>query len=531
MNAYLNYLIEANLGLILLLVAYVILLRKETDFIKKRVFLLIGISASLLFPFLHLQSNILQSLPSINTIVSAYWLPEVTIVGEQTSESSPVFTVQDVLNYLQFTYIAILLLLLVRFFVQLLRLTRTLAKSKGYVWNGLRIVESNSSCQTFSFFNFIFIGQAHSLSADHKNKIIQHEAIHAHQLHSVDIMLLNVMGIFFWFNPFIKTYKKIFVQLHEFEADARAVEKTEVDEYCNLLAKVALQSADYPLANYFNQSLTLKRIEMMRTLKHKIKPWKMLTLSSVILLLFFVVACHDQLSDINQIAKNSSNALVVPENVQARFDQLKAENPNSNYILVELNENVQQKLGEIEKQHGLPKSMEVFKSGKHYEGTLNPNLSNESVSVNSTNSERATDDNQMFAILEYNDMVAQISESSKQDDVFSVVDEPATPEGGMPAFFKYIATNLDYPKKAKESGIQGKVLIEFIVNTDGSISDVRVLKGLDSGCDLEALRVMKASPAWVPGKIGGKVVRQKMVMPFNFQLGPGPNQSKKPGNT
>ncbi|HPH47205.1 MAG TPA: M56 family metallopeptidase, partial [Chryseolinea sp.] len=404
MNDCINYLIEANLGLALIWLAYILLLRKETDFSTKRVFLLVGILASLLFPFIHLQGGSAQSIPSISSIVSSYWLPEVTITGEHTGEASVNITLGDVAIGLQWFYIIILVFLLVRFFAQLISLIRTIATSKGYVWNRFQIVESPENQTTFSFFNFIFIGHADSLSAEDKNKIIQHEVVHARKLHSIDIVLLNVLGIFFWFNPLIKRYKKIFVQLHEFEADARAVENTEVNEYCNLLAKVALQSADYPLANHFNQSLTLKRIEMMRTLKHKIKKWKIMTLASFVLLLFFVIACQDQMADINEIAKNSTNALVVPENVQARYDQLKAENPNSNYILVELNKEAQTKLAEMEKQYGLPKSMEVFKSGKFYEATVNPNLQGEPTNINNRNRVESEEFVQAFAILEYNDM-------------------------------------------------------------------------------------------------------------------------------
>ena len=115
MNAYINYLIEANLSLVVLLMAYVVLLQKETDFNKKRLFLLFGIVASILFPFLHLQNGNMQSIPSISTIVSAYWLPEVIITGEQTAQSLPVITLSDIWNYLQWTYVIILLFFLARF--------------------------------------------------------------------------------------------------------------------------------------------------------------------------------------------------------------------------------------------------------------------------------------------------------------------------------------------------------------------------------------------------------------------------------
>jgi TonB family protein len=520
MNAFINYLIEANLGLAILLLAYVILLRKETDFNAKRLFLLIGIFASLLFPVLHFQNGNIQSIPSISKIASASWLPEVLITGEKTEQLSYTISINDVWIYLQWAYVIILLIFLTRFLFQLVRLIMTITKSKGYVWNGFQIVESNENKTTFSFFNFIFIGKAQSLSADDKNKIVQHEAVHAKQLHSIDIVLLNVLGIFFWFNPLIKSYKKIFVQLHEFEADARAVENSEVNEYCNLLAKVALQSADYPLANHFNQSLTLKRIEMMRTLKHKIKPWKIISLASVIFFLFFIVACQDQLADIKEIAKNSTNALIVPDNVQARFEQLKKENPNSNYIIVELNKEAQVKLTEMKKQNGLPVSIEFFKPpfGKFYDES-NSFIGKSKAGVIFESRETKSEDNQTFAILEYNEMAAQISERSKQEgDIFTVVEEMASPVDGIESIVPFLQQNLNYPKESLKANKEGNVFVQFVINTDGSLSDFIIVKGVDPRLDAEALRVVKLFPNWNPGRQSGKAVRQQFVLPIRFKI-------------
>ncbi len=98
-----------------------------------------------------------------------------------------------------------------------------LRKSKSATSGPLTILESEETAPIFSFFNFIVIGQAKSLSPEEKRNVIQHETIHVRQLHSLDILLINVLGIFFWFNPLLSFYKKIFVQLHEFEADARVV--------------------------------------------------------------------------------------------------------------------------------------------------------------------------------------------------------------------------------------------------------------------------------------------------------------------
>jgi TonB family protein len=100
---------------------------------------------------------------------------------------------------------------------------------------------------------------------------------------------------------------------------------------------------------------------------------------------------------------------------------------------------------------------------------------------------------------------------------FSVVEESANPVGGMAAFYEVIARNIKYPAFAKRQGVQGKVFVEFIVEKDGTISNVRTIKGIGGGCDEEAERVVRLSPNWNPGLLHGKPVRQKMVLPITFK--------------
>jgi TonB family protein len=294
MNAYLNYIIEANIGLILFLIAYVVVLKNETDFKSKRVFMLMGIVTSLTFPLLHIQFAG-SSIPTVSQVMPSYILPKVSVSGEgqmHTMYSSVKF--EDGWFYVQAIYLGGLSFFFIRFLFQIVNLVKTMRTAQGRRAGKLRIIEIGEDKATFSFFNFIFIGRSSTLSAEDQQKIILHEAAHAKKLHSFDILLLNIVSVFFWFNPFIKIYKKIFVQLHEFEADARAAEN-DVNEYCTLLAKAALKSAGFPLANHFNNSIALKRIEMMRTIKQKIRPWKLMVIASVIPLTFFMTACQEQL--------------------------------------------------------------------------------------------------------------------------------------------------------------------------------------------------------------------------------------------
>lgn len=90
--------------------------------------------------------------------------------------------------------------------------------------------------------------------------------------------------------------------------------------------------------------------------------------------------------------------------------------------------------------------------------------------------------------------------------------------GGDQAMMDFVAKNVQYPEEAKEKEISGRVLVSFIVEKDGSIADVKVVKGIGGGCDEEAVRVVKAMPKWKPGKDKGKPVRVSYMMPFTFKL-------------
>lgn len=95
--------------------------------------------------------------------------------------------------------------------------------------------------------------------------------------------------------------------------------------------------------------------------------------------------------------------------------------------------------------------------------------------------------------------------------------QPSFP-GGIDAFYRYLGETVAYPKQAIRRGVSGKVFVEFVVDKDGSLSQLRVAKGIGAGCDEEALRVIKNSPRWNPGKQRGRAVRVRMMVPITFKL-------------
>lgn len=106
-----------------------------------------------------------------------------------------------------------------------------------------------------------------------------------------------------------------------------------------------------------------------------------------------------------------------------------------------------------------------------------------------------------------------------QDNVFTVVEQPASFDGGLAAMYKFVMNNLQYPKAARNKRVEGSVFVSFIVEKDGLISNVSVVKGIGLGCDEEAVRIVSSFPKWNPGLQNGRAVKSKFVIPIKFKLG------------
>ncbi len=394
----LNYFLEANIALVVVAIFYHVVLRNETNFKFQRFFIIAGIFCSLLFPLI--QIKIGNDLPSVSGLVS-YTLPELTV--------KEYLTLFEFKNILTIVYEVIALFILVRLVWNFSRLLKLWSINKSN--NSMGRSEKGS----FSFLNLIFI--EHSFSTQDREMIFKHEQIHARLFHSADIILIELLKVAFWFNPFVYILRKQITNIHEFQADEIAVKSVDAEQYCSLLARVALQSADFPIANHFNNSLTLTRIIMITKEKVKLSRWKVFTSGAVFFALFVFISCNEQ-----------------------------------------------------QNMKGDPAA-------------------------------------------------TQSSAKTQSGEVFTSVEDSAMPSDGIKAFYEGIALTLKYPKEAREKGVQGKVLVQFIVNLDGTISEAKVLHGIGSGCDEAALKAVADSKVkWIPAKQGGKDVRMQMVVPINFQL-------------
>ena len=109
-------------------------------------------------------------------------------------------------------------------------------------------------------------------------------------------------------------------------------------------------------------------------------------------------------------------------------------------------------------------------------------------------------------------------EEEKEDEIFQVVEQDPEYPGGIEALYKYIQSNIKYPQLAKENNITGRVFVTFVVEKDGSVSNVKAARDIGGGCGAEAVRVVKSMPKWTPGKQRDKAVRAAYTLPVNFNL-------------
>ena len=116
------------------------------------------------------------------------------------------------------------------------------------------------------------------------------------------------------------------------------------------------------------------------------------------------------------------------------------------------------------------------------------------------------------------DVPIVVEEPEKEEEIFQVVEQQPEFPGGMQALMEYLRKNMRYPTICQEQGIQGRVIVQFVVNSDGSIVDPQVVKPVNPYLDKEALRVVSTMPKWTPGEQRGKKVRVRFTLPVTFRL-------------
>jgi len=264
-----KFMFEVGISLALFTVVYLLFLRKETFFGLNRIYLMGSVCFSLILPFIHFQ---------VNTGMPNVMLDEVTIkaTGYQnllqtvfvysTSISGEIEKTIQSIGLIRFIYILGTTIFLLLFVYRLLQIAALILNNESEVNNGVRIVKIDRDTTPFSFFNFVFIDKNNSNGSGMK-EMLAHEMEHVRQRHSIDVLILELLTIIQWFNPFIWLLKRSIRENHEFLAD-NGVLKPEVSSAAYRLLLLNSAFIQQPvIANNFNYSLIKIRITMITKIK------------------------------------------------------------------------------------------------------------------------------------------------------------------------------------------------------------------------------------------------------------------------
>ncbi len=278
MNELQVYILESGVCLALFYSIYWLFLKRETFFAVNRLFLILSLPLSFMIPLLNIPSPFVKIYPVTNTY------PLTESVG--TSTASVGFV-----DIAWFVFLAGAGFFLVRFLFQLIQLFLLIRKHGYYKLNGAKIVLIDNDSAPFSFINFIFINKS-DISENDLQRILEHELIHIKQYHTFDLILLELVTIVQWFNPFVWPYKKSLKETHEYLADNAVIAQGCSKAKYQLLIfeqHVGLKLSE--IVNNFNRSLIKRRITMMTKIKSRGRAkFKLLLILPVIALLVLVFA-------------------------------------------------------------------------------------------------------------------------------------------------------------------------------------------------------------------------------------------------
>lgn len=506
------YLIEFALLHTLFYLVFKLLLSRETQLRFLRFFLLGATLLALIIPSVDIKSS--GPIPTIQLESIAFSASKVI----QPATSSVLF----VIPWYIWIVVGISALFLLKVLHGLFQVVNWYRKSEPDSSYDLPIRKTSGIKNSFTFFRLIFIDLDHF---EDPEKIIRHERGHSMHLHSLDILFFHLLRTLFWWVPTIWLALRELKKIHEYEADQYALKSTNQHDYIKTLVHSTLKAHGLNLASSFDDAPIVKRLNFIKMMKKKISPWKVGSIMAIVIISGAMFACQDELdSEIQRISEESSQQVIYSDEVEAALKALQVEYPDQEFTVIETiggNEESLHRLneydpGQIEKLFVLKEDgdqrivMIVNKSSELFNRTLE--LQEKLRMVEEIN------ENGGNALIEFFDGEETEEVIEESNFTFTIVENPASFPGGMEPFQEYLKSSIKYPKQARRLGVQGQVFVEFVVEKDGSLSDVQVLKGIGAGCDNEAKRVIEDSPNWEPGKQRGKKVRQKIVQKVQFRF-------------
>ena len=462
-NQILIYLLKANLALVILYFCYRILFCNDTFFHLRRIALLsiLVIAFTYQIPDVSLwipAENILQTTTSYINIIPQ----DIMVINQNKSHST--------LDWWAITgiiYLIGVLSFLLRCLREIISIIYTYHHHKKMEFDGRIICTIPGSKSPHSFFKWIFLTpECHN--QDTLKEILVHEEVHVRQGHSFDLILAELVCIICWFNPFARLLKKEIIINHEFIADQEVI-YSGYNKKNYLYHLIGIEQPDKAIAKLTNRFSVLplkKRIQMLNKKRtSRVSKVKYLTLYMVGTIMLFV----------NNI---SAMPRIIEEVTNSEHHPTKTISQNSM----------------LEKKTGEPK---LSAENKRYYAFRAP----------------------VIVTAKKKDISSEACVTA--EDSIYYCSSKSTPEypGGKIALMQYISKNMRYPENALKKNIEGRVLIQFVVDTEGNISNVKAMESVDPDLDNEAIRVVKSiQKKWKPAFNEGKPVKSLYMIPILFKI-------------
>ncbi len=453
-----QYLYQVTICWGLFYLLYAVLLRKETFFATNRWYLLGTLALGLIIPIIEFQIPLKAVTPE--QFHPANYLETITVTAkaiENNLEEIVITPVNESWN-IQFTLLTIywlgVLFFAGRFLFGIGQILRLRFYGKAIRKAGYTLIKTNQVHLPFSFMDYLFWSDKVDFAPEDTERVLRHELCHIKDMHSIDVLLTEILSIFLWCSPFVFLYKNELKNIHEYLADRAVLQDTPTRTYGQLLLKQSQSGLQIAQANNFIHSQLKKRILMMT--KTKSQRTALLKYAAILPILFLLVF-----------------------SISARNNLVELHNTNS--------------LSEASSTDTIPPTANLV---------------------------------------------------GGEDDVFKVVEEmPRFPgcedkagnerkDCATKNMLMHIYTNIKYPKEARKAGIQGTSVAKFIVEKDGSISNIKIERSLSEEIDAEVSRVVNTMPNFIPGKQRGKTVRVQFLLPVKFKLeGDAPTEKEKKVNS
>ena len=371
----------------------------------------------------------------------------------------------------------------------------------------------------FSFCSFIVMNRNDYNIGD--SAILAHERGHIRQHHSCDVLLVDLLTALQWFNPAMWMLRADLRAIHEYEADGAVLSQgINARQYQYLLITKAASIGGYSIANGISHSTLKNRITMM--LQKKSPRSRFMKLLALVPIVGIALALNAE--TVNDYVYQQPQKKVVKKGSKSATTKM----GNNTIEIVPSQDAAEQadpaKAVEWVVAKEPDKKPIVLLEGHRitYE-TFTRMDPDEIASITVLKDQPAVDQYGEEArngviLITTKKGVEVFTPVEQNPEYFDVVEQMPEFPGGAQALFGFVAKNIRYPKAAEDAGIQGRVIVTFVVMKDGSIGEVKVAKGVSPELDAEALRCVKSMPKWMPGKQNGEAVNVKYTIPLSFRL-------------